>query len=135
MNVNKAIIVGRLGKDPEVKHLESGQTVTKFSLAVSETWSGKDGKKQETTEWINVSVFGKVAENVGQYLKKGMEAYVEGKIQTRKWEDKEGKTQHSTEILARVVQWTFPPKVKQPDPNQPTLGPEPSFDSSEELPF
>lgn len=101
--INKAIIVGRCGKDPEVKYLPSGQAVASLSVATSESWKDKDGQKQEKTEWHKVVAFGRLAEIIGQYVKKGGMVYVEGKLQTRSWE-KDGQKHYSTEIVASELQ-------------------------------
>ena len=102
--VNKAILVGNLGSDPETKTAGSSE-VCEFSLATNESWTDKSGKKQDRTEWHKVVVWGKLAEICAKYLKKGRQAYVEGRIQTRKWEDKEGNTRYTTEIVAREVKF------------------------------
>jgi single-strand DNA-binding protein len=106
MAVNKAILVGRLGRDPEVRYLPSGQSVASFSLATSDNYTDRGGQRQERTEWHNIVVFGKQAELCGQYLKKGREVYVEGRIQTRQYEAKDGSGKRSrTEIVAQRVQF------------------------------
>ncbi len=103
--VNKAIIVGNLGKDPEVRYAPNGSAVANISVATSEQWKDKTtGEKQERVEWHRVVFFGKIAEVVGQCLKKGAQVYIEGKIQTRKWQDKEGKDRYTTEIVAHEMQ-------------------------------
>jgi single-strand DNA-binding protein len=103
--VNKAILVGTLGKDPEQRYMPNGNAVCNISVATSEQWKDKQtGEKQERTEWHRVSMFGKLAEIAGQYLRKGSQVYLEGKIQTRKWQDKEGKDRYSTEIVADQMQ-------------------------------
>lgn len=99
MSLNKAILIGRLGKDPEVKTMANGEMVANVSLATSETWKDKAGSKQERTEWHNLVFYRRLAEIVGQYLTKGSQVYVEGRIQTRKWKDKEGQDRYSTEII------------------------------------
>ncbi len=109
MNLKKALIIGNLTRDPELKSLPSGSQVTSFSLAVNRIWKDRDGKKQEAAEFINVVVFGKTAELVVQYLKKGSQPYVEGRIQTRSWE-KDGQKQYRTEIVADAVQFGSKPK-------------------------
>ncbi len=96
--VNKVILLGRLGADPEVRYTAGGTAVAKFNLATSETWKDKDGSKQEKTEWHRVVAFGKLGETCGEYLSKGKQVYVEGKLQTRSWEDKEGNKKYTTEI-------------------------------------
>ena len=100
-SVNKATIIGRLGKDPETRYTAGGEAITNFSVATSETWKDKaTGEKKEQTEWHNISTFGKLAEICGQYLKKGSLVYIEGKIQTRKYTDKDGIERYSTGIKA-----------------------------------
>lgn len=103
--VNKVIIVGNLGKDPEVRHTPQGQAVATFSVATSESWNDKTGQKQERTEWHRVVVWGKLAELCGRYLAKGRKAYIEGRLQTRSWDDKEGQKRYTTEIVANTVQF------------------------------
>ncbi len=99
-SVNKVILVGRLGKDPELKYTQSGTPVAKFSIATDETWKDQSGERQQRTEWHNVVAWRKLAEICGQYLNKGKLVYVEGKLQTRSWEDKEGNKKYTTEIVA-----------------------------------
>lgn len=105
MTVNMAILVGNLGKDPEVRFTQSGRAVANFSIATSESWSGQDGSPQERTEWHNIVVWGKQAESCGQYLSKGRQVYVQGRIQTRTYEDKTGNTRYITEVIAQRVQF------------------------------
>jgi single-strand DNA-binding protein len=103
--VNKVIIVGNCGKDPETRYTPSGSAVTNISVATSESWKDKaTGQKQEKTEWHNIVMFGKLAEIAGEYLKKGSSAYFEGKITTEKWQDKEGKDRYTTKIVANNMQ-------------------------------
>lgn len=102
-SVNKVILIGNLGADPEVRFTPGGQSVCNFRIATSETWNDKQGKKQERTEWHRIAVWGKLAELCGEYLKKGRQCYVEGKLQTREWTDKENKKNFSTEIIAHSV--------------------------------
>lgn len=102
-SVNKVVLVGNMAVDPEVRFTPGGQSVANFRLATNETFKDKQGQKQSRTEWHRITVWGKLAELCGEYLKKGAQAYVEGKIQTRKWTDKDGKDQHSTEIIAHEV--------------------------------
>jgi single-strand DNA-binding protein len=99
-SVNKVILVGRLGKDPEVKYTQGGTPVAKFTLATNEVWKDQNGEKQERTEWHNIVAWTKLAEICGQYLNKGSRVYIEGRIQTRSWEDKEGNKRYTTEIRA-----------------------------------
>ena len=105
MAVNIAIVVGNLGKDPEVRFTQSGRAVANFSVATSDSWTGQDGNRQERTEWHNIVVWGKQAELCGQYLAKGRQVFVQGRIQTRSWEDKTGNTRYTTEIVAQRVQF------------------------------
>ena len=104
MSVNKVILVGRLGKDPETRYMTNGEAVTNATLATSENWKDKSGEKQEKTEWHNLVFYRRLAEIAGEYLKKGSQIYVEGKIQTRKWQDKEGKDRYTTEIVVNEMQ-------------------------------
>jgi single-strand DNA-binding protein len=104
-SVNKVILVGNLGRDPELRYIQSGQAVANFSLATNEKWKDKDGNNQERTEWHRIVVWGKSAENCAQYLQKGRSVYIEGKLQTREWEDKEGSKRSTTEIVAQAVQF------------------------------
>jgi single-strand DNA-binding protein len=105
MSVNKVILLGRLGKDPEMKYTPNGNAVCNFSIATSETWNDKSGQKQERTEWHRIVVWGKLAELCNQYLKKGREAFVEGKLQTRSWDGNDGQKRYTTEILADNVRF------------------------------
>ena len=104
-SVNKVIIVGNLGRDPETRYLPSGEAVTNISVATTETWKDKaSGEKKEATEWHRISFFGKLAEIAGQYLKKGSQVYIEGSLRTRKYTDKDGVEKYSTEIKADTMQ-------------------------------
>jgi single-strand DNA-binding protein len=104
-SVNKVIIVGNLGRDPETRYLPSGEAVTNISVATTDTWKDKaSGEKKEQTEWHRVAFFGRLAEIAGEYLKKGSQVYVEGSLRTRKWQDKEGKERYTTEIRADAMQ-------------------------------
>ena len=103
--INKVIIVGNLGADPDSRAMPSGNAVTNISVATSESWNDRDtGEKQEKTEWHRVVFFNRLAEIAAQYLKKGSQVYVEGKLQTRKWEDKEGNERWTTEVVANQMQ-------------------------------
>lgn len=104
MSVNKAILVGRLGRDPETRYTSGGQAVANFTLATDETFKDRSGERQKRTEWHRVVLWGKLAEIAQQYLKKGMLVYVEGRIQTRQWEDKrDGQKRQTTEIVGNVM--------------------------------
>lgn len=102
-SVNKVILLGSLGRDPEVRFMPNGEAVANFSMATSENWKDKSGVKQEKTEWHNVVAYRKLAEIMGEYLKKGSSVYIEGRLQTRKWE-KDGVTRYTTEIIADSMQ-------------------------------
>ena len=103
MGVNKAIIVGNLGSDPELRHTNSGTSVCNFSVATNRKYKDGSGEYQEETEWHRIVVFGKTADNCSRYLSKGRQVYVEGRLQTREWTDKQGNTRKSTEIVAFKV--------------------------------
>ena len=103
-SVNKALIIGNLGQDPEIKYTQSGSPVANLSVATSERWKDKNtGEQKEQTEWHRVVVFGRLAEIAEQYLKKGSKIFIEGKIQTRDWEDAEGNKKYTTEVVAREM--------------------------------
>ncbi len=103
-SVNKVILIGNLGRDPETRYMPDGGAVTNVSIATTEAWKDKNGEKQEKTEWHRVAFFGKLAEIAGEYLKKGSQVYVEGRLQTRKWQDKDGQDKYTTEIVANAMQ-------------------------------
>jgi single-strand DNA-binding protein len=103
-SVNKVILIGNLGADPETRYLPSGDAVANIRIATTEVWKDKGGEKQEHTEWHRIAFFGKLAEIAGEYLKKGSPVYIEGRIRTRKWQDKEGQDRYSTEIVADRMQ-------------------------------
>lgn len=104
MSVNKVILVGRLGKDPETRFMSNGEAVSNATLATSENWKDKSGEKQEKTEWHNLVFYRRLAEIAGEYLKKGSQIYVEGRIQTRKYQTKEGQERYITEIIVNEMQ-------------------------------
>lgn len=126
-SVNKAIIIGHLGRDPEVRYMPSGEAVANFSIATTERWKDKATSEQkEATEWHKVSVFGKLAEIAGEYLRKGSLVYVEGRLQTRKWKDKQDNDRYTTEIRADTLR--FLNKVdsggdEKPSPSKPAAKP------------
>lgn len=101
--INKAIIIGNLGADPEIKFTQSGTQVATFSVATTERWKGADGQMQESTEWHRIVAWKRLAEICGEYLHKGSKVYIEGKIQTRKWQDQNGVDKYTTEIIAREM--------------------------------
>ncbi len=102
--INKVILIGNLGKDPETKTFANGGSVTNVTLATSESWKDRDGNQQERTEWHNVVFHNKLGEVVAQYLRKGSKAYIEGSLRTRKWQDKDGRDRYTTEIHANEMQ-------------------------------
>ena len=103
-SVNKVILVGNLGRDPEVRNMPNGDAVCNFSIATTDSWKDKNGQKQERTEWHNIVMYRRLAEIAGQYLKKGTPVYLEGKLQTRKWQDRDGNDRYTTEIIADQMQ-------------------------------
>ena len=107
-SLNKVMLIGNLGKDPEVRFTASGQAVAGFSLATSEKFKGKSGEWEERTEWHNITLWGKLAEIAGEYLSKGKTIYVEGRLQTRKWQDKSGNDRYTTEIVGDKMQMLSP---------------------------
>lgn len=112
--VNKVILIGNLGGDPEVRYTTSGSAVATFSIATSEEWKDRtSGEKQSRTEWHRVVAFGRLGEICGEYLHKGKQVYVEGRLQTRSWEDKDGNTRYTTEIVAREMQMLGPAPGRQ----------------------
>jgi len=107
-SVNKVILVGNLGRDPELRYTKNGQAVANFSLATTDNFTGKDGQKEERTEWHRVVAWAKTAELCAQYLSKGRSVYIEGQLRTREWEDKEGQKRQTTEVHAQTVQFLGP---------------------------
>ena len=105
MSVNKVILIGRLGQNPELRYTPAGAAVANFSLATNEKWTDKAGNKQEKTEWHRIVVWNKTAELCNQYLQKGREVYIEGRLQTRQWDDKDGQKKYTTEVVADSVQF------------------------------
>ena len=103
MSLNKAMIIGNLGRDPEMRYTPNGQAVTQFTVAVNRNYKDNDGAWQEETEWFRVVVFGQQAERAAEYLRKGGKVYVEGRLQTRQWEDKDGQKRYTTELVANQV--------------------------------
>jgi single-strand DNA-binding protein len=103
-SVNKVILIGNLGADPELRYTATGTAVANFRLATKDFWTGKDGNKEERTEWHRIVAWGRLGEICGEYLAKGKQVYVEGKLQTRSWEDRDGNKRYTTEVLAQVMQ-------------------------------
>jgi len=102
-SLNKVMLIGNLGKDPEIRFIPSGTAVANFSVATTESWTGKDGNKEEKTEWHKIVAWGKLAEIINQYLSKGRQVYLEGRLQTREWEDRDGNKRWTTEIVANQM--------------------------------
>lgn len=140
MSLNKVMIIGRLGNNPELKTFSTGNTVANFSVATSENWQ-KDGEKQERTEWHRVVVWGKMADICGKYLSKGSSVYIEGSLQTRSWEDKDGQKRYTTEVNAQRVQFLDTKKSQNTTVDSDSsnftsaTSSEPQFDAGEEIPF
>lgn len=135
--VNKVIIVGNLGDDPETRYMPSGSAVTNMTVATNESWKDKEtGEKKERTEWHRVAMFNRLAEIAGEYLRKGSQVYIEGKLRTRKWQDKNGNDRYTTEIIADEMQMLggrSQPANSQPESrNQPAPGPD---DFDDDIPF
>ncbi len=106
--VNKVILIGNLGADPEVRYSQAGTAIASFRIATTETWKKQDGSKEEQTEWHRIVAFARLAEICGEYLSKGSKVYIEGRIQTRKWDDRDGNTRYTTEIVAREMKILTP---------------------------
>jgi single-strand DNA-binding protein len=145
MSVNKVILVGHVGRDPEVKHLDKGVSVARFSLATTENYTAKTGEKVSTTEWHNIVAWRQLAELSEKYIKKGSQLYIEGRLRTRAWDDQNGNKRYTTEIYADTVQFLGKREGGQAElPGQPPIqaeplqsGNEPDFTQPEEddLPF
>ena len=149
--VNKAILVGNLGNDPDMRYTAGGAAVANISIATAESWKDKNtGEQQERTEWHRVVAFGRLAEIMGEYLRKGSQVYVEGRIQTRKWQDKEGQDRYTTEIVANELQmlggksggsanYDSAPQQQnnapEPQATAPAASPAPADDFDDDIPF
>ncbi len=143
-SVNRVILIGNLGRDPELRYTAGGQPVASFSVATNERWNDREGKTQERTEWHRIVVWGKQGENCANYLQKGRTVYIEGRLQTREWEDKEGHKRQTTEVVAQSVQFLdrregaprgsggggAPGGSSEPD-----SGPPPSSGPGDDIPF
>lgn len=145
IGINKVILIGHLGKDVELRKTQSGKSVASFSLATSESYKNSNGDKQTSTEWHNILVWGKLADLVNQYLKKGSPAYLEGKVTYRSWEDKDGNKKYRTEIVAKEIKFlgsggsnrteSAPPSTSSPNmPSMQSQG-ENMYGQDEDLPF
>jgi single-strand DNA-binding protein len=135
-SVNKVILVGNLGRDPEVRYTTSGTPVANFTMATTDRWTDPSGERKERTEWHRIVVWGKQAEIVGEYLRKGRQVYVEGSLQTREWTDREGNKRTTTEIRAQRVQMLGRPdeRAAPAAPAEQVAEPEPAFDD-DDVPF
>ena len=135
-SVNKVILLGNLGRDPEVRYTAGGSPVANFTMATSERWTDPSGEKKEKTEWHRIVVWGKQAEIVGEYLKKGRPVYVEGSLQTREWNDREGNKRHTTEVRAQRIQLLGRPEAQHPPTGagEEVAEPNPGF-SEDDIPF
>lgn len=143
-SLNKVMLIGNLGKDPEVRYTAGGTAVASFSLATTEKFKGKDGNWEEKTEWHNVTLWARLAEIAGEYLAKGKTVFIEGRLQTRKWTDKDGKDRYTTEIVGEKMQMLSgkgegggsqrQPKPQQ-DSNQGGGYDDPLFNPDDEIPF
>lgn len=135
--INRVILIGNLGQDPEMRYTQSGSAVATLSVATSRSWKDKDGNKQDETEWHRVVVWGASAEFCGKYLSKGMKVYVEGRLCTRKWQDQSGNDKYTTEIIAQTVQNLSPRSDQGGGHNEPPLPPDSQYQNStgESVPF
>ena len=143
MSVNKVMLIGRLGNNPEIRYTNTQMAVANFNIATSENWTDKAGQKQERTEWHKIVVWGKLAERCSQYLSKGRQCFIEGRLQTRQWEDQTGNKRYTTEIVANTVQFlggntgaqasTSQQQESSPNTEAPQLE-EPAF-TEDEIPF
>ncbi len=143
-SVNRVILIGNLGRDPELRYTAGGQPVASFSVATNERWNDREGKTQERTEWHRIVVWGKQGENCANYLQKGRTVYIEGRLQTREWEDKEGHKRQTTEVVAQSVQFLDrregPPRGSggggaPGGPSESDSGPPPSSGPGDDIPF
>ena len=145
-SLNKVMLIGNLGKDPEVRYTAGGTAVASFSIATTEKFKGKSGDWEEKTEWHNITLWARLAEIAGEYLSKGKTVYIEGRLQTRKWQDKEGKDRYTTEIVGEKMQMLSSKgeggggqrqggRPSQQEHNQGSTYEEPSFNPDDEIPF
>lgn len=135
-SVNKAILIGNLGADPELRYTPGGQAVASFSIATTERFKNKDGEQQERTEWHNIVCWGRQAEIANEYLRKGSSVYIEGRIQTRSYDDKDGIKRYRTEIVTRQMQLLGGRQQGQAAQPQPSAAPEPEISTDDDdLPF
>ncbi len=140
-SLNKVMLIGNLGKDPEVRYTASGTAVAGFSLATSERFKGKNGEWEDRTEWHNITLWGRLAEIAGEYLAKGKTVYIEGRLQTRKWQDRDGKDRYTTEIVGEKMQMLSGkgegggrPAGSRAESQEPSYE-EPAFNPDDDIPF
>ena len=138
--INKVILIGNLGQDPESRTMPSGATVTNLRLATAEQWKDKQtGERQERTEWHSVAMFGRLAEIAAEYLRKGSQVYIEGRLQTRKWQDKQGNDRYTTEVVANEMQMLGgrggSAPMAEPPAGRPAAAPVGGSDFDDEIPF
>jgi len=133
-SVNRVILIGNLGRDPELRYTAGGQPVANFTLATNERFNDREGKPQERTEWHRIVVWGKQAENCANFLAKGRSVYIEGRLQTREWEDKEGQKRQTTEVVAQTVQFLDRREGGREGPARSAGGPGPSSGAPEPSP-
>ena len=133
--LNKAIIIGNLGADPDIRHTQSGTQVASFNVATTERWKDKSGQNQESTEWHRIVAWQRLAEICGEYLHKGSRVYIEGKIQTRKWEDQNGNDRYTTEIIARELKMLDKRESSGGDQQYDEQGRPPVQDDRGDVPF
>jgi single-strand DNA-binding protein len=136
--VNKVILIGRLGADPEIRYTPSGRAVANFRIATNETWKNKDGQQQERTEWHTIVIWDKQAEIAAEYLKKGSRVYIEGRLQTRSWEGQDGAQRRTTEVVAQRMQMLDKKGTAQDEsyvPEEPPMDSGPDLGSDDDLPF
>ena len=133
-SINKVLLIGRLGKDPEMRFTPNGKAVTNFTLATNEVWTDQNGERQERTEWHRVVTWGKLAENCAKLLSKGKLAYVEGRLQTRQWDDRDGNKRYTTEIVANQMQILSPlDSTDRSGETEPDFGPNNGVGGSQEF--
>lgn len=136
--VNKVILIGRLGADPEIRYTPSGRAVSNFRIATNETWKNKDGQQQERTEWHSIVIWDKQAEIAAEYLKKGSHVYIEGRLQTRSWEGQDGAQRRTTEIVAQRMQMLDKKGAATDEsyvPEEPPTDSGPDLGGNDDLPF
>ncbi len=140
-SLNKVMLIGNLGKDPEVRYTGSGTAVASFSLATSERFKNKNGEWEERTEWHNITLWGRLAEIAGEYLAKGRTVFIEGRLQTRKWQDRDGRDRYTTEIVGDKMQMLSAkgeggkPGTGRPEAQEAPPYEEPAFNPDDDIPF